>query len=139
MLLLNQQNKAPPRGLIGATVLCQKTGRQFLAKQVGMTTNYAKDQKGFVYSDKGVVLLNLQAIADRKPIGLYISGSHYGAKVGGWKGESYGKVIGCSEWLRYYRSTTVLMQQFRVRMDDGSIWTGRKSADYEVITLRPEK
>lgn len=137
MLMLNQKNPAP-KGLIGAVLLCQKTGKQFVGKREDFTTNYATDRIGYIYSDEGVFQSTREDIANEESISMYISGTSQGTPVTGWKGDIHGRVLYCQTWKRYTRYRSFEMQQYKVRMFDGSIWTGRKSSDNDVITLRKQ-
>jgi hypothetical protein len=125
--------------LIGRTLTCAETGKQFIGASDGFTTNYASNDAGEVFSDEGVHLREVRALLDRSgPFPGYLSSD--GKRLTGWKGNTLGHVIDWSfctltrqSWVhgKDYRSV-------RVRDIHGREWYGRGSPGI-CINLRPTK
>lgn len=81
--------------LIGQTLTCAETGKQFIGAVEGFSTNYARDSAGRVYCDEGVDAREKRDMLDRsKPFTCYISSD--GKHATGWKGNILGRVISSS-------------------------------------------
>jgi len=117
----------------GDTLICTETGKEFIATQVGCTTNYARDNDDNVFSDEGVDIRERRAMLDHsKPFGCYLSSD--GKTVTGWKGNELGTVT--REHISrtgFYRSN---ITHIRVTDVHGSKWYGRGAGRGMCITLR---
>lgn len=119
----------------GDTLTCHETGKQFIAAREGMSTNYARDWNGNVYSDEGVDLREKKNLLDRsQPFGCYLSSD--GKTVGGWKGNVLGQVT----WSKQSRGRTWSSFTY-VRVTDvhGGLWYGKNGGAGMCITLYPKK
>lgn len=119
----------------GNVLTCAETGKQFIAARDGITTNYARDNAGNVYSDEGVDIRERRELLDRsKPFFAYVSCD--GKVITGWKGNvlmhvtgSYtGRVGFCRNGL-YVWATDV----------HGGKWYGRNAGRGMCITMRALK
>lgn len=120
----------------GDTLTCTETGKQFIAVRDGITTNYARDSAGNVYSDEGVDIRQRRELLTRsKPFVCYLSND--GRSVTGWKGNILGSVIDWSPCELTRRSYTHGKSYRSVRVKDvhGGLWYGRGSPGI-AITLR---
>lgn len=121
----------------GDVLTCSETGKQFVAANVGCTTNYARDREGNIYSDEGVNIRESRELLDRsKPFYCYLSSD--GKTVGGWKGNVLGRVI-----VETYgggfgsnRRTHKGMVHIRVKDIHGGEWYGKGAGRGMCITLR---
>jgi len=123
---------------LGDTLTCAETGKQFIAAACGITTNYAHDREGNVYSDEGVDIGERRALLDRsKPFTGYLSEDAY--KLTGWKGNVLGRVTRTST-VKVARRSYAHGPVLAVRVIDihGGEWFGRGSPGM-CITLRPCK
>lgn len=126
--------------VLGETELvCAATGKRFVAEREGITTNFARDDHGRVYSDEGVNVAERLALLDRsKPFVCYVSGD--GRAVTGWKGNKLGDIVRTrtgrlARWSAFHGS---FIHYYRVRDVHGGLWYGRGSPGM-VIALRPMK
>lgn len=124
------------QNIIGQIVKCHITGKSFIAAIDGITTNYATDSDGNIYSDEGVDIAEKQQLLDRtKPFYAYVSTD--GKRITGWKGNThmmitriyqtnagFGGYRGGGQW--YIRATDI----------NGAEWYGRNSGKGCCITLR---
>jgi hypothetical protein len=120
--------------LVGKTLICAETGKQFIGAKDGCSTNYAKDAEGLVLSDEGVDLREKKQLLDRsKPFGCYLSSD--GKHVTGWKGNILGRVVRSSVGGGFGGDLT------HVRVVDvhGNPWHGKGAGRGMCITLRPSK
>lgn len=138
MNLLNAKNSIDTRGIVfGATVLtCAITGAHFVAQRETITTNYATDSKGNIYSDEGVHIATRRDILDRLPTALYCTHKTHGSAATGWKGDKHGTIVGVLSWQRWSKHGRYTMYSLDVRMFDGSLWRGRVSSSSDAVTLR---
>lgn len=128
-----------PKINIGDVLTCTETGKKFTAEQDGLTTNYALDSEGRVYSDEGVNLCERRQLLDRsKPFHAYVSCD--GDRITGWKGNVLGTVE--ASWkVKLTRPSFVHgkdYSHFRVKDVHGAMWQGRGSPGF-AIKLRPIK
>lgn len=127
------------QSLIGRTLTCAETGKQFIGAADGCSTNYAYDNAGNVYSDEGAHIREVRELLDRsRPFIGYLSSD--GNRLTGWKGNTLGTVI---DWTlcQLTRVSWTHGKQYRsVRVRDvhGRQWYGRGSPGI-VIRLRPCK
>jgi hypothetical protein len=123
----------------GDTITCAETGKQFVAAQDGISTNYARDAAGNVYSDEGVDIRERRELLDRtKPYFAYLSSD--GTRVTGWKGNTLGHVA-YSRPCKLTRMSYTHGKEYQsvfVRDVHGGTWYGRSSPGV-CITLRPHK
>jgi hypothetical protein len=125
--------------LIGRTLTCAETGKQFVGASDGSTTNYARNDAGEVFSDEGVHLREVRALLDRsRPFPGYLSSD--GKRLTGWKGNTLGHVIDSNpcELTRLSYTHGKHYQSVRVRDVHGREWYGRGSPGI-CIRLRPTK
>lgn len=120
--------------VLGETVLtCHKTGKQFIAKQDGISTNYARDKDGNIYSDEGCYMSLKDDVTTKNVIGVYANLKT--KTIQGWKTEhQLGKII-----CHYKRNNGFCgeLDFIEVRMFDGSLWKGKyKSSSMDCVTLR---
>ena len=113
----------------GDTLTCHETGKQFIAAKDGISTNYARDWNGNVYSDEGVDAKEKKNLLDRsQPFSCYLSSD--GKTVGGWKGNVLGQVtLAKVSNLTYVHVTDV----------HGGLWYGKGAGAGMFITLHPKK
>lgn len=126
--------------LIGKKLICAETGKVFIGAIDGITTNYATNDKGQIFSDEGVDIREKRELLDRsKPFYAYVSSD--GTRITGWKDNTLATV--------YQRWNIKLSRQshthdrnsymfMRVRDVHGGLWYGKGSAGV-CITLRPYK
>lgn len=120
---------------IGQILTCNETGKAFVASVDGCSVNYARDSKGYIYSDEGVDIREKREMLDRsKPFSCYLSCD--GKKVTGWKGNALGFVTYGYEGKR---TNWGRWQYVRVRDIHGGLWYGRNGGRGCCITLRPVK
>ncbi len=104
---------------IGDVLTCAETGKQFFAASDGISTNYARDAEGNVYSDEGVNIRERRGLLDRtRPFDCYVSSD--GKHVTGWKGNVLGDIV------RAVRTPLPFGRQF-------SHWHGK---EYSAYTIR---
>ena len=125
--------------LIGQTLTCHITGKEFLGAADGCSTNYARDSEGRIFSDAGVDISQKKDLLDRtRPFTGYISGD--GKSLTGWKGNHLGTVI----WATPVRLTRRSFWHgdkyaaFRIRDVHGAYWHGRSSPGM-AINIRASK
>ena len=126
--------------LVGKELVCHVTGKKFIGAIDGITTNYARDSKGNIYSDEGVNITELEEIKNRsKPFTAYLSGD--GKHITGWKGNELMRTIyayksnaGFTGWHKDGGQTIV-----RAIDNQGFEWYGRNAGKGMIITLRPAK
>lgn len=125
--------------LVGHTLTCAETGKQFIGAPDGITTNYARSSTGEILSDEGVDIRDRRELLDRsKPFGCYVSSD--GKHVTGWKGN----ILGTITHANNYRLTRVSFMHGRtinhyvIRDIHGAFWYGRGNPGI-YITLRPYK
>jgi len=122
------------KSLIGKSLTCAETGKQFLGASDGFTTNYARDNAGNIYSDEGVVIREERDLLNRsKPFFCYLSGD--GKHVMGWKGNLLGKVTQETKGGGFSNSLT----HIRVTDIHGNTWYGKGAGRGMCITLRATK
>ena len=125
--------------LVGHSLTCAETGKQFIGATEGFTTNYARDSAGRVYCDAGVDAREKRELLDRsKPFTCYISSD--GKHATGWKGNILGKVISSSpikltRWSCFHGK---YIQAYRIRDIHGGVWYGRGNPGM-CINLRATK
>jgi hypothetical protein len=125
--------------LIGRTLTCAETGKQFIGASDGFTTNYARNDAGEVFSDEGVHLREVRALLNRSsPFTGYLSSD--GKRLTGWKGNTLGHVVDSNpcELTRLSHTHGKYYQSVRVRDVHGREWYGRGSPGI-CIRLRPTK
>jgi hypothetical protein len=133
------QREANMKIQIGQLLVCAETGKSFIAASDGITRNYAEDRAGNVYSDEGVNIRELRAVAERKgPIVAYLSsdaGQHKG-HISGWKGNELMDVISAGPTQGGFGGT-----QWHVRAKDkqGREWYGRNGGPGMFIRMKPTK
>lgn len=136
MLLLNERNTLPTSQIVfDVTVLrCAVLGVDFIAKRDGISTNYARDAQGRIYSDAGVLEAMKRDIRARKPLTVYANGR----EVTGWKSSArVGHIVGGHV---FWHNWAAQMKHITVRMFDGSLWYGKYShMRGDAVTLRPYK
>jgi hypothetical protein len=118
---------------IGQTLVCAETGKTFVAARDGVTSNYATDRDGNVYSDEGVNIRELREVAERKgPIFAYLSGDK--AQITGWKGNKLMRVTSAGRTGGGFGGT-----QWHVRAVDnqGREWYGRNGGPSMYIRMKP--
>ena len=123
----------------GDVLTCAETGKQFTAARDGITTNYARDSDGRVFSDEGVHIRECREMLDRsKPFYAYLSGD--GKRLTGWKGNTLGTVQQFSS-IRLTRKSYAHGEHIRhvvIRDIHGGMWHGRGSPGV-CITIRAYK
>jgi hypothetical protein len=123
----------------GDVLICAETGKTFVAARDGITTNYARDDHGNVFSDEGVNIRERRELLDRtRPFVCYLSSD--GKHVTGWKGNVLGDVT-CSRTIPLTRVSFThgrTIQSVRVRDVHGGYWYGRGNAGI-AIKLFPYK
>lgn len=125
--------------LVGRELVCAETGKRFIGAVDGISTNYARDAEGNVYSDEGVDIRERRELLDRsKPFTCYLSSD--GKRATGWKGNKLGDVVRSNSVRLTRRSYThgAYIWAVRVRDVHGALWYGRGSPGI-VITLRAMK
>lgn len=125
--------------MIGKTLVCHETGKTFIGAIQGISTNYAIDSCGNVFSDEGVNIAEIRELLDRsKPYTAYLDkdANH----LTGWKGNILGKVISRSTVKLTRRSWIHGKYMYAVTVKDvhGGLWYGRGSGGV-CITLRAYK
>lgn len=122
------------KSLIGETLTCTETGKQFTGASDGCTVNYARDAEGNIYSDEGVEIREKRELLDRtKPFFCYLSGD--GKNVTGWKGNVLGKVTQETKGGGFGNSLT----HIRITDIHGNTWYGKGAGRGMCITLRATK
>ena len=128
-----------PETLIGISITCAETGKQFIGARDGISTNYARDSKGNIYSEEGVDIRERRDLLDRsKPFVAYISNDN--KRLTGWKGNVLGAVIS-QHTIRNARKSFVhgdTLQAYIIRDIHGGLWYGRGNAGM-CITIRAYK
>lgn len=118
----------------GQTLTCTETGKQFIAARDGITTNYARNAAGEVFSDEGVDIRERRELLDRsRPFFCYVSGD--GRRVTGWKGNKLGEVVSSSVGGGFGGR----LLHVRVRDVHGGLWHGKGAGAGMCITLRAMK
>ena len=114
--------------LIGQTLTCAETGKQFIATRDGCTFNFAMRNGDEIVSDEGVDISERRALLERdKPFYAYVSSD--GRHVTGWKGNVLGTVTS-SRTVRLTRCSYVhgaTIQAIHVVDVHGGHWHGRGS------------
>lgn len=117
--------------VVGDTITCVETGKQFVVQQDGCSFNYAIDSQGRVFSDEGVDIGEKRMLLDRsRPFTGYISGD--GRRLTGWKGNTLGHVISSVTvplpfGLRWSNIHGENWTQYTIRDVHGGLWRGRGS------------
>jgi len=120
----------------GDELTCTETGKKFIAAQDGITTNYARDHNGNVFSDDGVNIRERRELLDRtKPFFCYLSSD--GKHVTGWKGNILGRVISEGDSRSGWHGSTIT--HIRVIDVHGALWHGKGAGRGMCITIRPMK
>lgn len=120
----------------GDELICSETGKKFIAAQDGITTNYARDSKGNIFSDEGVDIREKRDLLDRsKPFYCYLSSD--GKRVSGWKGNELGRVISETSSRSGFHGSEITY--IRVIDVHGAQWTGRGAGRGMCVTLRAIK
>jgi len=125
--------------LVGQTLTCSETGKQFIGAVEGFSTNYARDSAGRVYCDEGVDASQKRELLDRsKPFTCYVSSD--GKHVTGWKGNILGTIIYSSrvKLTRWSYVHGTYINAYRIRDIHGGIWYGRGNPGI-CINLRATK
>ena len=125
--------------LVGHSLTCAETGKQFIGAVEGFTTNYACDSAGNVYCDAGVDACQKRELLDRsKPFTCYVSSD--GKHVTGWKGNILGTIIYSSRvnLTRWSYVHGTYINAYRIRDIHGGIWYGRGNPGI-CINLRATK
>ena len=122
--------------IIGTVLTCSETGKQFVAANVGCSTNYATDNEGNFYSDEGVNIRERNALLDRsKPFGCYLSCD--GKSVTGWKGNILGTVTLETSSRNGWQGSEIT--HIRVIDVHGKQWHGKGAGRGMYITIRANK
>lgn len=125
--------------LIGHVLTCAETGIKFRGKSQGITVNYAHDNEGRIYSDKGVDIRETRELLDRtKPVFAYVSED--GNRITGWKGNILGRIT-LAHKIALTRQSFVHgrhIHTYTVRDVHGGWWFGRGNPGI-AIKLRPYK
>ena len=123
--------------LVGQTLTCAETGRQFIGATDGHTFNYAhRVSTGGVLSDEGVNIIERRILLDRtKPFFCYLSGD--GSAVTGWKGNVLGRVVSSGTSRTGWHGST--LTHIRVVDVHGGRWHGKGAGRGMCITLRPSR
>lgn len=128
-----------PVSHIGETLTCCETGKQFIGAADGISTNYATDASGKIYSDEGVAIREARDLLDRsKPFYAYVSSD--GKSITGWKGNILGAITGASR-IRLTRLSYThgkYINHYIVRDVHGGMWYGKGSPSI-AIKLRAYK
>lgn len=123
----------------GDVLICAETGKQFIAAQEGISTNYATNLEGEVFSNEGAYMRGTRELLDRsKPYYCYISSD--GKHVTDWKGNILGDVVYWN-YCKLTRQSYTHGKQYRtitVRDVHGNMWYGRGSPGI-CVTLRAKK
>lgn len=120
---------------IGQTLTCAETGKQFIAARDGISTNYARNSAGEVFSDEGVHIRECRELLDRsKPFGCYVSSDT--KHVTGWKGNVLGTIIRSTHTRSGFGANMLAVS---VRDVHGNYWHGRGAGAGMCITLRASK
>jgi len=122
--------------ILGSTLTCHETGKAFTAARAGCSYNYARDDKGNVYSDEGVDLREKRRLLDRStPFVCYLSSDM--KHITGWKGNILGRVVSFSRSRTGFGGSWIT----HVRVVDvhGGKWHGKGAGEGMVIRLRPSK
>ena len=118
-----------PESPIGKKITCTETGKTFIGAIDGISTNYARDSEGNLFSDEGVDIREKRELLDRsKPFAAYISGDN--RRLTGWKGNFLGSVVShhaikCSRRSYIHGDT---LQAYVIRDIHGGLWYGRGNA-----------
>lgn len=120
--------------ILGKTVKCSFTGKEFVAARDGITVNYAHTQFNNILSDEGVYLSTLRDALEDETLSCYVSGN----KIQGWKEDQVlGTVI--SKW-ESRSGFCGQMTYIRARDIFGQLWYGKVNLPHcEAITLRKAK
>lgn len=120
--------------ILGKTVKCSFTGKEFVAAADGITVNYARTRYNNILSDEGVYLSTLRDALEDETLSCYVSGN----KIQGWKGDQVlGTVISKWESQSGYCGK---MTYIRARDIFGQLWYGKVNLPFcEAITLRKAK
>jgi hypothetical protein len=123
----------------GDTLICHETGERFVAALDGISTNYARDRDGNVYSDEGVFRIEARAIRERKgPLIGYVNDA---GDLTTWKGLVLARSAGwrpCRLTRISYTHDASSYRSYWFRAPDGGLWYGRGSEGI-VIRVRPVK
>jgi hypothetical protein len=126
--------------LIGMKLICTETGKEFLGAFQGISTNYARNDKGEVFSDEGVSIREERELLDRtRSYFAYISSD--GNYVTGWKGNILMTITQSWSCALSRTSFTHSKNSFKsIRAIDvhGGRWFGRGSAGI-CVSMRPCK
>lgn len=121
---------------LGSMLTCHETGKAFTAARDGCSVNYARDGKGYVYSDEGVDVREKRELLDRsRPFFAYVSSD--GKHVTGWKGNILGRIT----WSTTHRTGFGGSKLLYINVVDvhGGKWHGKGAGRGMCITLRPSK
>lgn len=124
---------------IGQTLVCAETGKTFVAANEGGSVNWAYDGAGNVYSNEGVHIRELRAVAERKgPVVAYLSSDagQFKGHITGWKGNKLMQVISAGPTGGGFGG-----KQWHVTAKDaqGRTWYGRNGGPGMYIRLKPTK
>ena len=119
--------------VIEEKLVCFETGKTFVATFVNGCSNYAKDNKGNVFSDEGVYIRLKRELLTENKVYAYLSGS----AITGWKAShKLMKVI--SKWKS--RSGFCGEMTYVEAVDsNGKKWHGKCVDDGHCITMRKMK
>lgn len=114
---------------IGDVLTCDETGEVFTAAiEDGITTNYAVDDSGHVFSNAGVDIRERRELLDRsKPFFAYVSSD--GNHITGWKGNILATVTGHTvcKLTRLSYTHGKYINHYTVRDVHGALWYGKGS------------
>lgn len=114
--------------IIGETLICDETGKAFVAAVDGCTVNYAVDDNLHVYSDEGVNIRERRELLDHsKPFFAYVSSD--GQHITGWKGNILGTITGHTvcKLTRLSYAHGQYINHYTVRDVHGALWYGKGS------------
>ena len=121
---------------MGQILTCSETGKQFTAARDRFTFNYARDDKGNIFSDEGVDIREKREMLDRsKPFCCYLSSD--GKTVSGWKGNALGRVTWSSKSRTGWYGST--LPHVRVIDLHGNPCHGKGAGRGMFIRLHPSK
>jgi hypothetical protein len=124
---------------LGEVLTCHETGERFVAVLDGISTNYARDCEGNVYSDDGVYRREAREIRERK--GPFVGYVNDAGDLTTWKGRVLAKAWGsrpCKLARTSFLHDARSYRSYWFRAPDGGLWHGRGSAGI-VIKVRPVK
>lgn len=127
------------KSLVGQTLVCAETGKEFVGASQGCTYNYAHDFDGAVLSDEGVDIREKRELLNRsKPVTGYLSSD--AKRFTGWKGNTLGTVVFAKKtkltrWSHVHGNTILSV---KVRDVHGGLWYGWGNSGI-CITLRAYK